>query len=417
MSIRCRPTVSIILATHNRRAVIADTLLRLADGGLSRGAYEVIVVDNASTDGTDRAVAHLADRVVRLGRNEGSCAKAHGVEQAVGRFILFLDDDSYPRPGALARMIEHLEENPRLGAAGFVVHLPNGQKEGSALTEVFLGCGVGLRAEALRAVGGLDLTMFMQAEEYDLAFRLVGAGWGVRMFDDLHVEHLKSPDARQTRRTTFYDTCNNLRVVSRYLPGLHYRIYRQDWVQRYGWLARAQGHDRPFRLGARAGRWRGAFERWSYRRRRLSPDALDHFFRWTFVRRKMAELARTGVRNVVFADLGKNVYTFYQAAGEEGVSISAIGDDRFAQPGRCYRGVPVVPLHQALQQRCDAVVVSNTALVFAAKTDQRVRGQTVCPVHSWFLPSGDSQAESWDSAPHGASADEMNRKQACRVGG
>jgi putative ABC transport system substrate-binding protein len=48
-----------------------------------------------------------------------------------------------------------------------------------ALPGVFVGCGVGLRAEAYAESGGLDRTFFMQAEEYDLSFRLAVAGWEV----------------------------------------------------------------------------------------------------------------------------------------------------------------------------------------------------------------------------------------------
>ena len=300
MPFRNQPIVSIVVATHNRRDVLAATLARLGGGGLEREEYEVIVVDNASTDGTAQAAARHANRVVRLSSNEGSCAKAYGVEQASGRYVLFLDDDSYPQAGSVASMVGHLEHDSGLGAAGFVVHLPDGREEGSALTEVFLGCGVGFRAEALRSAGGLDRSFFMQAEEYDLAFRLVGAGWGVHLFDDLHVDHLKSPDARQTERTTFYDICNNLRVVSRYLSDPYYTVYRKDWEQRYGWLARQHDHGRAFRHGLRAGRWRGRVERWGYRRRRLSQDALEHFFRWEFVRRKMAALAQNDFRRRLF---------------------------------------------------------------------------------------------------------------------
>ena len=98
----CRhPQVSFVLATHNRREVVTETLARLASCGLDRSDYEVVVVDNASDDGTPEAVAAQSDIVIRLPRNAGSCAKAHGVERARGRFIVFLDDDSFPRPGSV----------------------------------------------------------------------------------------------------------------------------------------------------------------------------------------------------------------------------------------------------------------------------------------------------------------------------
>ena len=302
MKDRRQPLISVILATHNRREVVAHTLSQLTHCGLPRGEYEIIVVDNASTDGTVEAVAGEVDLLIRLRRNAGSCAKAHGMDRASGRYIVCLDDDSFPRAGTLTRMVERFEADPLLGAAGFTVHLPNGRQEGGALPGVFVGCGVGFRAEALRAVGGLDRTFFMQAEEYDLSFRLVNAGWKVEVYDDLHVEHLKTEHARRSERTTFYDVRNNLRVLARYLPAPQARVYREDCLQRYEWLAQRDGHEQAFARGSKAGRRHAALERWTHRRRRLTADVFEHFYRWEFIRQRMDGLSQSGVRQVVFAD-------------------------------------------------------------------------------------------------------------------
>src|SRR3990172_601948 len=109
----------------------------------------------------------------------------------------------------------------------------------------------------------------MQAEEYDLSFRLVNAGWKVEVFDDLYVEHLKTEHARRSERTTFYDVRNNLRVIARYLPTPQGRVYREDCLQRYEWLAWRDGQERAYNRGVRAGRRRSFLERWTYHRRRL----------------------------------------------------------------------------------------------------------------------------------------------------
>ncbi len=379
-----RPEVSLVLATHNRRDVVMHTLARIARCGLDRDAFEVIVVDNASTDGTPGAIAPLADGVVRLRANAGSCAKAVGVDRAKGRYIVFLDDDSFPRIGSIPRMIEHFEQHDGLGAAGFLVHLPDGRQESSALPGVFVGCGVGFRADALQSVGGLDRSFFMQAEEYDLTFRLVGAGWRVRMFDDLHVEHLKTACARRSRRTTYYDVRNNLRVAARYLPAPAYRLYRADWLRRYAWLAERDGHQRAHHRGARAGLGRAAIERRAYRGRRLTPAAFERFFRWEYVCRRMADLADSGVRRIALADLGKNVLAYQRAAQENSIDVLAIGDDRFAGPARRYRGIPLVTVESALKLDVEAVVVANTSSVHGASTLERITRRTSVPVHHWF---------------------------------
>ena len=87
----------------------------------------------------------------------------------------------------------------------------------------------------------------MQAEEYDLAFRLAATGWRVRVFDDLHVHHEKTTQSRQSDRTTYLDVRNNLRVVARHLPPPYYRFYRHDLLARYKWLAMHFGHEIPSR--------------------------------------------------------------------------------------------------------------------------------------------------------------------------
>ena len=383
-----RPLVSFVLATHNRRAVVGHTLSQLRACGLERDAYEVIVVDNASTDGTVEDLPAKSDVLVRLERNRGSCAKAVGVSRAKGNYIVFLDDDSFPRPGAVTRMVAHFEADRKLGAAGFAVHLPDGSQEGGALPDVFLGCGVGFRAEALKACGGLDLSFFMQAEEYDLAFRMAMSGWGVRVFDDLHVDHFKTPCARRSERTTFYDIRNNLRVIGRFVPLRCHDAYRQDCMQRYRWLADVDGHGASFARGLSAGRLQGISERRTHRRFRLSRDVFERFFRWEELTRHMIALRREGMRRILFADLGKNVFAYHRAAIEAGLAVAAIGDDRFSLPGRRYRGLSIVRWEVAANMDVDGIVVANSSPVHGTATWERIASAVAMPVYHWFRQEG-----------------------------
>ncbi len=390
-----KPIISIVMATHNRRSVVEQTLSQLDYCGLDRTDYETIVVDNDSTDGTPASIAHRVNRLICLPRNAGSTAKAFGAEEARGQFLVFLDDDSYPRPGSLERMICRFENQPHLGAAGFTVHLPTGRMEGGALPGVFVGCGVGLRAEAYAESGGLDRTFFMQAEEYDLSFRLAAAGWDVEVFDDLHVEHEKSQQERRSDRTVHYDTRNNLRVLARYLPSPFAAIYRVDCVQRYEWLAAREGeaHLRAFYRGRLTGDLHGMMERPLYHRNRLSEPAFERFFRWSDIRMRMTKLWQSGVNRLLFADLGKNIYPFHLAARQLGLDVVAIADDRFAATGRCYRGTPILTVTEALQTTFDAVLVSNTAAVHASETAALLTLKTKAPIHCWFGPSPEATSE------------------------
>jgi len=397
--------VSFVLATYNRREIVEATLSRILDCGLNRGEFEIIAVDNASHDGTPDAIAGRCDVLIRLDRNAGSCAKADGITHASGEYIIFLDDDSFPRNGSVTRMIELFEQDPQLGAAGFTVHLPDGRMEGGALPDVFVGCGVGFRAEALRRVGGLDRSFFMQAEEYDLAFRLLNSGWRVQVFDDLHVDHLKTQQTRKNQRTTFLDIRNNLRLSARYLPASFYRMYRDEWLLRYAWLALRDGHMGPFVRGVSAGFWFGRWERRLFARHRLRAVALEHFFRWEFLQRRMSELAAAGVSKSILADLGKNVLAYDQAAKAAGVEILAIGDDRFCAPNRYYRGIPVLSLDEALRLRCDATVIGNMSAVHGTYTNARLITLGCQPVYHWFgsrVRTTDNQDGLAISAPRAA---------------
>lgn len=376
--------VSFVLATHNRRDVVLRTLSRLNECGLPRREFEVLVVDNASSDGTPSAIEPHVDAVIRLHVNEGSCAKARAAAQANGRYIVFLDDDSHPRAGSVERMLRRFDADPLLAAAGFHVHLPDGTEECAALPGVYVGCGVGLRPEALRAVGGLDRSFFMQAEEYDLCFRMAATGWRVGVFDDLHVEHEKTSVARRSGRTAYHDIRNNLRVLARYLPQPYLSVYQRDLIQRYQWLARLDGHQRAFRRGRLAGWWRGAWERRAFRRFRLPGTALEAFYRWREILDHFQQIRREGVRKVVLAGLGKNIYPFHRAACLTGMEVAAIADDRFEPLHESYRGSRVETLVSALSNGPDAVVVSDCAPVHAARTARKVANLFQGPVHDWF---------------------------------
>ena len=377
-------TLSIVMATHNRRDVLLHTLEQLGKCGLPRSAFETIVVDNDSEDGTADALAHRDDvRLIGPRRNLGSCAKALGVEEARGEFVLFLDDDSHPRPGSVERMLALFESRPRLGAAGFRVFLPDGSQESSALPHVFVGCGVGLRRRALHEVGGLDASFFMQAEEYDLALRLLAGGWDVEVFDDLHVDHLKTPQARLSARTLMHDARNNLRVVARYFPEPLARIYREEWTQRYTWLAALADQHDALRQGLRAGRRLALLERWRYRAWRMTPELVEHVLRLRETERAMLALRVRGAARVTLVDLGKNVYAFWRAARAAGLQVTAIADDRFCRAARSYRGVPLLPLEEALCLDADAFVIGNHSFAHAERRRAELLSRTRRPVHCW----------------------------------
>lgn len=379
--------VSFVIATRNRCEVLLETVSRLLDCGLDRSDLEIIVVDNASTDGTVDALARRAPEVhvIALSENRGSCAKARALPEVRFRYVMHVDDDSWPLGDSVPLMIERFERTPSLAAAGFVARLPDERIECSALPNVFIGCGVGLRTEALRRVGGIDEWFFMQAEEYDLAFRLANAGYQVRVFDDLQVRHLKTPQARYRESTAYYDIRNNIVLACRFLSGPWLRAYLADWVRRYYWLSQVSGSVGAFSKGLTAGLARAARDRLAGRARPVLPRVFELFFRIEFTEAKMGELRTNGVRRVLLADLGKNIFAFWRGARLAGIEVVAIAADALAESReRRYRGIPILPTADALTKDFDAIVVANTSYAHAAVRARELALQTGRPVHDWF---------------------------------
>ena len=154
-------------------------------------------------------------------------------------------------------------------------------------------------------------------------------------------------------------------------------------MQRYRWIAESNGYIRAYARGFSEGRRRWKQERFAYAGWRLSRANFERLFHFDEIARKMQELADRGTRRIVLADLGKNVHPFVRGAKLAGLRVLAIADDRFARPGRCYRGTLIVPMSDALASSPDAIVVSNTAPVHAATTARRLAATLSSP-HCWF---------------------------------
>jgi GT2 family glycosyltransferase len=377
--------VSFIISTRNRRQILLQTLAQIDRCGLSREAYEILVVDNASRDGTAAAIRmHFPQvRVFALHRNSGSCGKNIALPCARGRYVVFLDDDSYPQPGSIRRMIRHFEADERLGAAVFTVTLPDGSRECSAYPDVFIGCGTGFRKRALNQVGGLPTDFFMQAEEYDLSLRLLNAGWDVRRFDDLHVVHLKTPAARVSWRTMRLDVRNNYLLARRYFPAAWARLFARDWMNRYWRIARAKRQRPAFVVGWLEGRLRSLRPG---QRQPVGHATFERFARICQIEQGMRRIRdEHGLHRVLFIGLGKNILPYWLAAKTSRLEVVAIADDRVAR-GR-YRGIPIVTEAVARRLEFDAAVISNSSPVHAADAARRWRRLDDRPVFDLIEPT------------------------------
>jgi N-acetylglucosaminyl-diphospho-decaprenol L-rhamnosyltransferase len=211
------PEIAVVVATRDRR----DTLLATLDRLVALPARpRVIVVDNASADGTAAAVRarHPEVDVIALPRNLGAAARTAGVRVADAPFVAFADDDSWWEPGALRRAAEHLAGHPRLGLlAARILVGDSGRLDPTCAAMArsplssdvplpgpkvlgFLACGAVVRREAYLAVGGFEGRLGIGGEEDLLAMDLASAGWALAYVEDVVAHHHPQTAARPGRR-------------------------------------------------------------------------------------------------------------------------------------------------------------------------------------------------------------------------
>jgi len=112
------PVISVIIATYNRAHLIARAIESVLFQSFSD--FELIVIDDGSTDGTAEVVSRYKDpRIIycRLEHGERSRARNGGIELSKGKYIAFLDSDDWYLPNKLADQVASLETNPDNGIA------------------------------------------------------------------------------------------------------------------------------------------------------------------------------------------------------------------------------------------------------------------------------------------------------------
>jgi GT2 family glycosyltransferase len=213
------PRVSVVLITRDRREEALASVARLL---ALPDDLQVIVVDNASSDGTPDALLRSfpSVRVIPLERNRGAAGRNVGVQEARARYVAFADDDSGWEAGSLTRAASLLDEHSGVGllAARLLVGedrrddpLNDGLRD-SPLEPIpglpgipvlgFVACASVVRREAFLEVGGFEERFVVGGEEELFALDLSALGWQLLYVDELLSFHLPSDqrDGRLRRR-------------------------------------------------------------------------------------------------------------------------------------------------------------------------------------------------------------------------
>ena len=206
-----RPLLSVIIPAHHAARMLAETLPALVASDLPRDCWELILVDDASTDETALVAAPHADTVVRLaGKPHGPAyARNRGAEVSRGDVLVFFDADVRVHNDTLHRFANLFTTQRTLGAAfgsydarpaapGIVSQYRNllhhyVHQQGAGEAETFwAGCGA-IRRSAFLEIGMFDEWHYPrpQIEDIELGRRLRRQGYRILLRPDIEVTHLK----------------------------------------------------------------------------------------------------------------------------------------------------------------------------------------------------------------------------------
>jgi GT2 family glycosyltransferase len=226
-----------VVVSHNTEHDLRACLSALR----AAGCEEVVVVDNASSDGSARAVhEELATaRLIANDENVGyGVAANQGVAACSTEYVLLLNADAIPRPGALAALARDLDAHPAAALVGPRLDYADGSRQPScypfltpanvllvmtglndALAPVRVlrrlrfetapdeersvpwvkGAALALRRRAFEQVGGFDPSFFLYGEELDLCYRLRRAGWDIRFTPAAAIVHHEGTSSERRR--------------------------------------------------------------------------------------------------------------------------------------------------------------------------------------------------------------------------
>jgi N-acetylglucosaminyl-diphospho-decaprenol L-rhamnosyltransferase len=238
--------VSVVVVSYNTRELLAECLWSI-EAGAADLAYETLVVDNASSDGSAEMVLGAFPWVTLIAnqRNVGfATANNQAIARATGRYVLLLNSDAMLESRSVREMVDFMDAHSRVGVVGGKLLNPDGSFQGSYAdfptfwSEVFLltklsrfiypatfpsypesrseqaheadwvsGAFLMARMAAIDEVGPLDAEYFMYTEETDWCYRMKRAGWSVWYLPSARVVHWSGQSARKTpeqRRTQLY---------------------------------------------------------------------------------------------------------------------------------------------------------------------------------------------------------------------
>ncbi len=239
------PRVSLIVVTMNRKEILKRCLesfsLQLYKD------YEVIIVDNASSDGTGDLIRQTFPHVryfflnTNLGPPGG---RNHGVLMARGEFCVFIDDDAvFAENNALNQVVSYFRSDLSLGCIAFRIVQPGeGFEEYKSIPRAdkkriaadyectyFCGAGFSVRRSIFLEMGMFWEPLVFIAEELDFSYRLVNEGYKIMRSSAISVLHYETPQARVPGKWIYHGVRSRCWVAIRNLPWINVLSHTLLW--------------------------------------------------------------------------------------------------------------------------------------------------------------------------------------------
>ena len=256
------PRLSVVIVSYNTRELTLRCLQTLTEE-LAGIAAEIFVVDNASQDGSPAAIteAYPHVRVLLNPSNQGfGAANNQAFALAAGLYLLLLNSDAFPRPGAIASLMNFLDQQTDVGVVGPRLLNPDGSLQrscfrfttplqawmenlwigkllpaGSALgdyqgwnhaqtrdVDFCIGACLLVRRAVYQQVGGFDEQFFMYQEEADWQKRIIEHGWRVVFTPSAEVVHIAGASGKDEQvriNQHFFDSLDRYVLKHHHLVG------------------------------------------------------------------------------------------------------------------------------------------------------------------------------------------------------
>ncbi|MBT8398739.1 MAG: glycosyltransferase, partial [Gemmatimonadetes bacterium] len=187
------PRISVVVAAFNAGDTLEECLVGLE--ALRYPDYEVIVVDDGSTDDTATIAGRFETRLIRTENRGLSRARNTGIDSASGEIVAFIDADAYPDPEWLTYLALSFERSDFVGMGGPNIAPPDSGMVAACVAnapggpvhvlrtdheaEHVPGCNMAFRKWALDEIGGFDPRFRVAGDDVDLCWRIQAQGWRI----------------------------------------------------------------------------------------------------------------------------------------------------------------------------------------------------------------------------------------------